>query len=625
MSKVTSNFFRGLFINVWAYLNALYSQCNTSANILAALEEQNKTKSDRIESALKGIEQEIDDWEEYLFSTPTASTVITRNYGTAGLRPIIDTNGNLELLSTVVQANVDVTYSGGVATAIVSDTIQEPFFSEEAGLQVRFTYTYSPGMVDKIRLEPLSSAGTISINQMRVYNSAGAIVSTITSAEDLPRTLEYSIPKTVVARIEVDLIDSTFNIIETSSTQVKTGSKRIVIPATKIQEEYQVDVVTPNPTQPYYGGWVPRPRRRYLTYIASLYRDVLKDMFDNYADMYPTGYIADEQDWCRGNPQNTTTTKETRYRWVDVPEQILMEPYEYTETTYTKSYEYSCGLGNVVCSHNYYTEVMQHVEEVRFENGIPGYVSLTTDEFLPTGSYINFYLMCKDGQIIPLVPNNREYTTDVLMFNSLGKATLNFYPVGPIYFYKDEAIPISLQVNSKTVLGPLSNTGAFNIASGTTYWAKYEADQTKSNIISYTGRVASYVSKDGKLGEVFDRIPEEAIIELQETPYIDQTRLSDTSYSPVQVVVDGYQTIDYTNYNENEEDEFPVSEQWESGVQKIHYKVRGKSIFFEKSVDRPVRIMYEFSTQYAKLIIETGVIYETAASPVLYQWQMSYI
>jgi len=637
LNKVTSSVFKSIFNNTLLYIKALYDQCNNSANILTALEEQTRCKTDRIEAALKGIEQEVEDWEELLFSEPTASTVITRNFGTTGLRPIVETNGNLQLLSLVVQANADIVTQGGSVTAETKDKIVEQFFSAEEGLQVRLTYTFTPGNVDKIRLEPLSGAGSITIHQVRVYNSNGTLVTTLTSSEQLTRTLEYSIPKTIVSRVEVDLINSTFLIKETTSTSIKTGTRRVVIPAHQIKEEYTVEVpyntTAITPTGSKYPYW--NFSGDYLNIVSgdfySKNRNTIIDAYKRYMQYSIYSYQYYSALWSllnsnnSSNPANQSTKIETRYRWIDIPEQVLLEPYEYTESTITKTYSYTCGLSSIECSHNFYTDVMQYVEEVRFDNGIPSYITLTTDEFLPLGSYINLYLVCKDGQVIPMLPANREYTTDVLFFDNFGKATLNFNPLGPIYFYKDESIPVALQVNGKTVLGPSSNTGATNILGGTTYWVKYEGDQSKSNNISYTSRVGSYISKDGQLGEVYDSIPDSGVIVLEENPYIDPARLNDSSYSPVQIVVDGYTTVDLTNYEYNEEEEFPVAEEWETGVQKIHYKVRGKSIFFEKSVDRPVRIMYEYSAQYAKVLIEMGVIHSSAAVPVLYQYQMSYI
>jgi hypothetical protein len=281
---------------------------------------------------------------------------------------------------------------------------------------------------------------------------------------------------------------------------------------------------------------------------------------------------------------------------------------------------------------------MRYSEEVKLESGMPSVMTLTTNELLttadvegdiiPIGSYINFFLQDREGNVIPLLPENREYTVDVLRFNQFGQASLNFYPGGDTHFYKgsEELIGGNLAISGKNILGPSANTGSINtMGNSVSYWAFYEPDITKANFIPVSSRATTYVSEDGSLGETFNRIPPSRTLRLKGLPFIDSDRIGESGYSPVTVVVEGYSTVDLTNYNETEEDDFPVTTQYSNSTKTIHYKLRGNSIFFEDFVERPVRVIYEYATQYATIIVEMGIIHGTAACPVLYQYSLSYI
>jgi hypothetical protein len=337
--------------------------------------------------------------------------------------------------------------------------------------------------------------------------------------------------------------------------------------------------------------------------------------------------------WVNSGYSYSTTSSSHNVK-TTTPDQILLEPYEYqVVTTVVKSkqikdiwYLYEIGLKNLVCKNSFYTESLRFCETIKFEGGLPSVITLTTDEYIPAGSYINFFLIGLNREVVPLIPKNREWNTEVLHFNQYGQANLLFSPEGEIYYYKNEGeTTITFPTNGRAVLGPSNNMGELNTLGGSVYWTRYQPDQDKSNFLPYVSRLSAYVSPSGDLGEVFSRIPANSQITLHDTPHVDPARLTDITYSPVAITIEGYKTTDLTNWSKYEEDEFPVESQYQENERVIHYKVRGNTVFFEESVDRPVRIFYESLGQYANVCIEMGVIHRLAAAPVLYSYTLSYI
>lgn len=607
MSVVTSASFSSFISNTLIYLDEIYETTNNSDAILSALLTQSDIKMDRIEAALQCIENEIYDWETYLSSTSTSSEIISRSYGPLGLRPVSEVGNDLLLLNCVVQANYKVKCEGGMVVAECKDKISTPFFCDDDGLQVRFTYNFAPGPVDKIQLEPLAIAGSLTIIEMRAYGPNGELISTITSNESIPRTLKaYSIPRSTLARIEIDILDSTFNIIEAAPGMAEEGGGVIRRPLMPMPSRTPDEVLFKN------AG-----------------ADTTTTGYDNIDTLsVDMGRITKEAISKDILDQDSLYTIDSviKSTYIGGPADRIYLPLPFPRPGQrTKYYYYGCGLKNLICASNNFHQNATTTERLTFANGIPGYLTLTTDEYLPTGSFINFYLKTDDGQKIPLLPKNRELTSEILHFSKAGKAKLMFSPEGLVSFYRDDAKQIGLTMNGTTVLAPALGLETYKTLGGSVLWAVYEPNHLKSNVISYPGRVSTYVSESGQTGESYDRIPESKQITLKETPYIDQARLGDSTYSPVQITVSGYMAIDYTNYDSKEESDFPVSQEWEEGTRLLHYKVRGKTVFFEESVDRPVRIFYERTANTALLVIETGQIYATAAPPVLYSYQISYI
>jgi hypothetical protein len=550
------------------------------------------------------------------------------------------------LLSTVVQANSNFSTDGNIVYTNAPDRITESFFSDDEGFQARITYNFVAGNVSRIHLEPINGVGTITIQELRVYDANGQIISVLSSNEELTRTLEYSIPRTMVSRLEVDLIDRTYNMVQVPEEVTKTGTRRVVIPAHSEKESYQETVTL---------YW-----REVEAFNLTPYQlDLLEQLYDNrggvegivYAFNHPeiAGYsestaalntalggvfdrfssdVAGMREYIDNlfKVQYGGTETVTKYRWVKIPEQIRITPYTYNAVDQVTKYRYCLGLQNLACINEFYTEIYRVIEEVNFEKGMPTSVSLSVDEFLPVGSYINFFIVDKEGNVTPVLPEEREFTTEVLRFNEFGQANLLFYPSGVVYFYKDTGEPADLVLNGKTVLSPSASLGSLNTMGGAdAYWVRYQPDRMRANLIPHANRVASYISDTGTLGEVFSGIPGSKSLVLQNAPYIDRARVGEPGYSPVQVVIDGYTTIDMTKYDNTYEEEFPVNAVYADGKKLLHYKVRGNTIYFENELDRPVRILYEYLSQRATLMIEMGVIHGLAAAPVLYKYSLSYI
>jgi hypothetical protein len=628
-SVVSRNDFSGLFSTATNNFNTIFDQANQIANIRDTLILQTEAKLNRIGSALKALEDEIERWEDSFSDKPHALEKIERSFGQAGLRPVVERSGNLVELFTVIQANAPVTVTGGLVSVDAPDTITENLFTADSGLQTRVTAYYVPGYVSRIRLDPITSIGDAVIREMRVYGANGELIATLINTDSPqkldPMGLEYSIPKTLVSRIEIDLIDTTFNLVDVPVTTLKTvtGQYRIVIPA--YTDSHLVDwndVVTK----------ILREGPEWQIGYGSLSQHLEPVYTNAYDGISSTGAYVERYfvHYASSRVVEVITTQTPVWDITYIPSQILLESYSYQEgqTVTEKRHRYEVGLANLTASNDFYTEVMRFSEEVELPTGMPSVVTLTTNEFLPAGSYINMFLRDRAGNVIALLPENREYTVDVLRFNQYGQAQLNFYPDGDTHFYMnaDELVGNTFAISGKYILGPSANAGSINtMGNSNSYWAYYEPDLTRANIIPLSSAATTYVSEDGSLGENFDRIPPSRILTLKGTPFIDVDRIGEDGYSPVSVLIDGYSTTDLTNWRKTEEDDFPVATQYTNTTRNIHYKVRGNTIFFEDFVDRPVRVIYEYATQYVTIMIEMGVIHNNAACPVLYKYSLSYI
>lgn len=629
-TQVTRNNFERIFSNAEESLVTLYEQANTSAKIRESLQLKVNNKLARIEAALKAAEIEIKNWEDDYSRNPSSVNTITRSFGELGMRPIESTDRSLIKLSTVMTANCDVVVAGDVIYTDAPDRIQEEFFSTEEGLQVRLVYNFVPGLTSRIRLAPISGLGDITISEIRIYGSTGQLVSTFAEDEELNRTLEYSIPKAIVSRVEVDLIDRTYQLVLGATV---TGSQQTIIPARSAKFIYQdiecliwrkIEAFNlPNELLERYtriydnGGASALVGHRVSPVIRQL-NEALGGIFRSY-DISSPGMVAWIDDLFRKRYGGKERTES--YSIIEIPSQIINTEYSYRK----KMYHYAIGLASLTCVNDLYSEIYRSVEDITFENGIPSRVTLKTDEFLPDGSYINFFISDGRGNLVPIIPYDREITTEILKFDEYMKAYLLFNPDGPVIFYRDAVEPITLASNGREVLGSSANFGILNtISGGNSMWAQYSPDISKSNTIPSKARVASYISKDGRLGETFSRIPDNLTITSEETPFIDIDRINEDGYNPVQVIIDGYKTSNLTKYDNTHEEEFPTTTEYSDGVQVIHYKVHGRTITFEKQVDRPVRVIYEYVLRKGKIIIEMGVIHGKAAAPVLYQYTISY-
>lgn len=642
LTQVKRNDFVSIFSQTKDAFSALFARANHSAAYREALDIQVENKLKNIESALEKLENEVDSWEDKLSSSAEASYTISRNFGQEGLRPVVEYENTLELISTTVTANTDITHADGLIKATCSETLDEEFFLDNPGLQVRFVFNFTPGKVDKIHLEPLSGIDNATIYQLRLYGSQGNLLDFTVDNEELNRTLEYSIPSSVISRIEIDLYCETYNITEELVTNTVEKTNRIVIPSKTEKKLVGYKEVTYTIPGFDYGLTGPRPVSQQLDPNTGMtYQEQViahNPVYSSVGAALSTGiYTYGNAFWVYGGdgkvyqysyertPTTTKTTLVPVYETTTIPEQILLESYTETTETLVRKYNYELGLKNIRCTSSYYTESLSLLELIKFDGGIPTSITLMTNEYLPVGSYINFYLIGKDDIVTPLAAYNREWTTDVLNFDRTGQAALSFYPTQELYFYRDEDSTESLPLNGRYVLGPQANSGVSNPMLGSVHWVRYQPDMNKCNIIPYTSRVGSYFSKDGSMGEYFEEIPSSKKLTLSEKPYVDSSRVNTDDYSPISIIIDGYNTSDLTNYSLFEEEEFPISPVYSDNERTIHYKVRDKTIFFDTEVSRPVRIFYEFEAQYAYLLINIGVVHKRAACPALYSYQLSYI
>ena len=191
LTQVKRNDFVSIFSQTKDAFSALFARANHSAAYREALDIQVENKLKNIESALEKLENEVDSWEDKLSSSAEASYTISRNFGQEGLRPVVEYENTLELISTIVTANTDITHADGLIKATCSETLDEEFFLDNPGLQVRFVFNFTPGKVDKIHLEPLSGIDNATIYQLRIYGSKGNLLDFTVDNEELNRTLEY--------------------------------------------------------------------------------------------------------------------------------------------------------------------------------------------------------------------------------------------------------------------------------------------------------------------------------------------------------------------------------------------------------------------------------------------------
>ena len=386
-----------------------------------------------------------------------------------------------------------------------------------------------------------------------------------------------------------------------------------------------------------YNGTTPTYQYGYGSNAGEIgYANSLEDALMN-TNINLNGFIVKNPDgtytqyWYTSSPpsrpatlSHPTTERVPIYGYIDHPEEVIINKVMQPYIEHYNLYRYETGLQDLEAMSHFYTEVLIWSEQICFDGGIPFKVTLTTDEYLPTGSYINLWFIGKDNQLIPLLPEGREWTSEILQFKNEGTASLMFYPSGEIYIYRDEE-NILLPITGRTVDGTAANVGAMNTLGGTAWWVWYQGDKNKANFMPYTSRTATYYSEQGRFGELFDSIPFDKKLTLEETPYCDIDRLVDTTYTPVVVVIDGYQTLDTTNWEKKYEDLFPVEPLYVDHERVIHYKVRGKTIFFEETVDRPVRVFYEYIKQCGILLVQMGVVHKRADCPVLYSFTLSYI
>jgi hypothetical protein len=644
--------FMSVFNNVAQNMGVIYDQANSAAAIREATQLQVDAKLSRIESALQTLDQDIQGWLDTYSQKAESVHEIKRSFGAFGVRPIVYFDGMLNKLSTIVESNADAITDGNLIYVNAPDRIQERLFSDDEGLQVRVTYNFTPGLVTRIRLEPMAGIGGVYINELRAYGPNG-LVATLAAGEELSRSLEYSIPRSIVQRLEFDLIDKTYNLVDVATNQVKTGVRRTVIPAhseknvvtdTITQYWREIEAFSLSQTQLYlieqvydgktgitmpsgYDGilyMMHHPEIPGFAQATTALTSVVGNAFTTFGET-STGM----KDWIdnlfRLRYGGTETV--TKDEWVYIPEQILLHNYTYSETEVLRRYRYEIGLKNLACFNDFYSEIYRYAEEVRFEGGAPSSLTLVTDEFCPEGSYVNMFLFDTNGNSIPLLPENKDFVCEILRFDEHSRAQLLFFPNGGVSFRKGNGEGVVLALNGKTVLGPSMGLDIIsnNAQQNETYWALYQPDRTRANSIPQSGRVATYVSESGEIGEVFHSIPDSKTLSLKEIPFIDNNRVGETGYSPVQVIIDGYTTVDLTKYDSTYEEEFPVDQTFRSGERVVHYRMRGNTIFFESSIERPVRVLYEFVVQKASIMVEMGVISPDSAAPVLYQYSLSYI
>ena len=143
MQIVSRYIYAQVFDSTKIFLDQVYAQANKAAHIRTDLNTQVDKKLERIESALQRLEQEVDDWEDLLCTAPEAVHTISRDFGT-GLRPVVETPTELELISLIIESNVPTVTAGGyISVAIEDDRINEPMFTTLEGLQLRYIYTFT--------------------------------------------------------------------------------------------------------------------------------------------------------------------------------------------------------------------------------------------------------------------------------------------------------------------------------------------------------------------------------------------------------------------------------------------------------------------------------------------------
>jgi len=640
MQIVTDTSYNVLFESTYSDTKQLFKQINQAAGIRVGMNEMVSSKLEQIESAIIELDREISEWEDLLVDTPEARGSISRSFGQTGMRPVVEYAGDLERTALTIQANVAVSIEGELCVAELLDSISEPWFSDEDGLQVRMNYTYIPGRVNTIKLEPVSGIGSITIVEGRLYNSQGNEIAKFAEGLELNKTIDFTINPVVISRIELDLLDTTFNLRNESTTT--TVEKRIVIPAKteRIITGYRtvqgytrpsdpIQAVVRVPTNYYAGMTNIFDSTGYRGQIKWIYGQPTEARKAAAAEAYEriTGIHIDIGQSYLVYTENLTFHRLalrlfTRipgaekqlpiYEIIQIPEKILIEEEE-VSTTYNV-YKYEAGLSRLTASSNFYTERRCWEEWLEFEHGMPMNFNLMVDEYLPHGGYINFFIFGKDGTLIPLCPNNREWTTEPVSFDEYGEYRLMFKPVGEVYFYKGE--------QDATI--PYSNGVAFGISGTSGHWVKYQPDKDKINIIPYASRIGTYYSEEGRLGEVHNRIPENKTITLKRHPWVDFSRIGDSDYHPVTVDIDGYTTSDLTNWRRRREEIFPINPVQADNMRTLHFKVRGNSIFFEDSVDTTVRILYEYVATQAKIVVCTGILHEHAETPVLYSFTLNY-
>ena len=241
-----------LFSKSSSSMSEIFDQANLSAGVRSSINDMAKSKLANIQAALTQLGDDIYNWEEIFSCMPDATKTIHRSFGPDGMRPIWVKEGSLSLLSTTIEANSPYANCSGLIVAEPLDAITNDYFSTEDGLQVRLTYMFSPGPVDTIKLEPLSSLGDTKVVEGRLYDTGGNLVSTFVEDLILTKTMWFSIERTTISRIEIDLLDVTYQLVDQTRTLYREVEERTVIPAwqEKVITGWEDIPTTNRPTTP---------------------------------------------------------------------------------------------------------------------------------------------------------------------------------------------------------------------------------------------------------------------------------------------------------------------------------------------------------------------------------------
>jgi hypothetical protein len=216
---------------------------------------------------------------------------------------------------------------------------------------------------------------------------------------------------------------------------------------------------------------------------------------------------------------------------------------------------------------------------------------------------------------IPIIPYGENFVrSELLITNGSGEATLRFEPLQEsINIYED-----GKQMLSGSFVANLRNIKINNHKQGSKYFASYRVRYPDSyhEVMLNPQYLATPVlvtpSASGSNGEYFDSSGQYNKVRLAYTPYIDQGRFVDSSYSsyvgtvtssntsyasidnslysPIKVAfLDGTSAINITNYvsDNNTKESFYETD----SILFIH---KSDSIIFNKRIDKPFRVLYQY-------------------------------